>query len=255
MAENGNNNGNGLNLEGLATIARSAKGVAFLNLIKQIKGGKKLTAHDLELLNEIEKESNEQQEPKPDKESVHRSEPYFETQAQVLRYLQAEGWKIKKSALSNHVHETKLKPDVNGGFTLKAVVDYARIHLARKDTLQKLEDGQLQRTKLEKEIQLRDEEIKFRKLRRMIEEGKYILKEDVFLELAARAAVLEAGYKGMLQARAGDFIEIVGGNEKKTGDLIRAMTLEYDSMLNEFAKTTGFQVVLEGTENGNSDTE
>ena len=162
MVENGNNNGNGLNLEGLATIAGSAKGVAFLNLVKQIKGGKKLTAHDLELLNEIEKKINgQQQETEPlQKEKVKGSDRYFETQAQVLRYLQAEGWKIKKSTLSNHVKEARLRPNAGGVFTSKAALDYAKANLVTENTRQKLKAEEQQTKKAAKELEKLDEDIK-----------------------------------------------------------------------------------------------
>lgn len=255
MAENGNSNGNnGLNLEGLATIAGSVKNVALLNLAKQIRAGKKLTAHDLELLNEIEKESSEQQKPQLDKESVHSSDRYFKIPSEVLYYLQDEGWKVKKSKFYEDINKkAKLQPDASGNFTLKAVLGYAKTHLPRKDTLQKVKAEELQRKKAAKELEKLDEEIKEKRLKRKIAEGKYILKEEVYFELAARAAVLETDFKGMIQMRGPEFVGLVHGDEKKTGDLIREMMAEVDRVLNGFATTKGFQVVFEDTKDADTE--
>ena len=99
--------------------------------------------------------------------------------------------------------------------------------------------------KLEKEIILKDEEIKARKFRNAIDSGRYVLREDVELELAGKAVVLESGLKAMILAHAGEFVALVDGDEKKTGELVRALTEELDQALNEFATTREFHVIFQ----------
>lgn len=78
----------------------------------------------------------------------------------------------------------------------------------------------------------------------MVEEGKYILRDQFELELAARAAVLEAGLKYAIQAKAGEWIDEVKGDHERTGDLIRIATDALNVALNEFATMKEFHVVF-----------
>jgi len=253
MAENGTGN-NGIDLEGLAAIAGTAKGVAFLNLVKQIKEGKKLTAHDKELLDEIEKKINGQQEETRPGEKVHRgSERLFDNPLEVQEYLKEEGWKITKSTIYNHVKNGKLRADAGEKFTLNGVLNYAKTHLVTENTRQKLKAEELQRKKTAKELEKLDEEIREKRFRREIAEGKYISKEDFYLEMASRGSVMDTDFTGMIHSRVGEFVALVDGDEKKTGDLARELTAEKDRILNNYATTKEFQVIYEVMDDGSAE--
>ena len=103
---------------------------------------------------------------------------FFEDVKALLVYLKQEGWKISQRTLYRHIKGGLIRPGSDGRFSMQSVRSYTKAHLMAEGTVQKLEDEQLQRTKLKKEIELRDEEIKIRRIKRMIEEGKYFLKDD-----------------------------------------------------------------------------
>ena len=181
------------------------------------------------------------------------SHEIFSSIKEVLHYLKDNDWKISERTLYRHIKQGLLRPDSQKNFHIRKVKAYAKNHLLAAGAVQKLKDEHLQRTKLKKEIILRDEEIKIRRLKRMVEEGKYILRDEVCLELAGRAAVLDVGLKAMVQTRAGEFIQMVGGNGKKTADLVREMMTEIDNALNEFSKDITYEVVFEGPEESDGD--
>ena len=165
----------------------------------------------------------------------------------VLNYLQDDGWKISRSGLYKHQKEGKIRPEPDGIYCLKNVRKYAKTWLKRKSTGKKLIEDQenLQRTKLQKEIEKLDEEIKRSRHKREVEEGKYIPRDQFEMELASRAGVLDAGWQHLNQSRAVEWISIVEGNPKKAGELIAALNLAKNEILNQYATTHEFQVIVE----------
>ena len=163
---------------------------------------------------------------------------------EVLPYLKEAGWKISQRTLYRHRRQGLLRPEPAGNFSRKAVDKYASNYLVATGSVEKIADERLHRKKLELEVSLRDEELKIRKFRYGVEIGQYMLIADFDLQMAGRAVVLEAGLKGTFQARAGEFVAMVNGDEKKTGELVRTMLGELDQALNEFATTREFHVIF-----------
>ena len=79
----------------------------------------------------------------------------------------------------------------------------------------------------------------------MAEEGRYILREDAELKMAQMMALVEAGMRQLEQAKAAGYIALVGGDENKVADLIRAIHDDHDELLNECATTKEFFVTFE----------
>lgn len=173
----------------------------------------------------------------------------FKNLTEVTGYLKSEGWQVSQSTVYKHGQEGKIRPDVGKVYSLAAVKRYASRYLMWAETKQKIGIEELQLAKYKAEVAWKGEQARRERIKRMAEEGKYILRSDLFLELAARAATLEAGLKYMISARAADLIEMVGGDQKKVGDLIRAMENGLNEGLNEFASTKEFHVVFELNEN------
>ncbi|MDI6688195.1 MAG: hypothetical protein QME06_08270 [Desulfobacterales bacterium] len=165
----------------------------------------------------------------------------------VLNYLQDDGWKISRSGLYKHQAEGKIRPEPDGTYVLKNVIKYAKTWLKRRSTGKKLIENQesLQSTKLQKEIEKLDEEIKRNRHKREVEEGKYIPRDQFEMELASRVAVLDAGWAHLNQSKAADWIETVEGNPKKAGELIAALNQAKNGILNQYATTREFQVIIE----------
>jgi len=169
----------------------------------------------------------------------------FKNLTEVTSYLKNEGWQVSQSTVYKHGQEGKIRPDIGKAYSLAAVKRYANRFLVLAKTKQTISDEDLQRKKLMAETARVTEQAKLAQIKRMSEEGKYILRSDLFLEMAARAATLEAGLKYMISSKAADWIEMVDGDQKKVGDLIRAMENGLNEGLNEFASTKEFQVVFE----------
>lgn len=170
----------------------------------------------------------------------------FATQQDVLAYLKAGGYKIEKSALSNHVLKRKLIRK-SGVFRRKDVDSYADLHLQSGATGQTAADKKtiaLQERKLKAECLRTEEQALKAKIEREASEGKLIPRDDVELELAGRAVALEAGYDHMVYTMASGLVELVGGDQAKVDRLITAMLEAKDEWLNQYASTADFVVVL-----------
>jgi hypothetical protein len=168
----------------------------------------------------------------------------FKNKLEIYGYLKLQGWKVAQSTLYKHCKEGRLKPDVKGVYSLKKINRYASLHLERQQTRQKIDEDDLQRKKVMAEVARITEQAKLAHIKRLAEEGRYVLREDVELELAGKAAVLETGLKAMIHARAGEFVTLVEGNEKKTGALIATLMDELNHAINEFASTREYQVIF-----------
>ncbi|MFA7346889.1 MAG: hypothetical protein WCZ86_03920 [Desulfurivibrionaceae bacterium] len=174
----------------------------------------------------------------------------FATQQEVLAYLvKSGGYKIGKSALSNHVRERRLTKK-KGVFSRKDVDSYA-LHLQSAATGQAEADKkttELQNRKLTAEICRTEEQALKAKIEREALEGKYILRANLELELASRAVVFDAGLRAMIQGQVPAWIELVEGDQAKTPDMIEAMIVSVGRLLSDYASTSRFQVVFKGEE-------
>jgi len=179
--------------------------------------------------------------------SVAGSPPaQFATQQEVLAYLKAGGYKIEKSALSNHVR-TRMLIKKSGAFNRKDVDSYATLHLQSGATGQTQADkktAELQERKLKAECLRTEEQALKAKIEREAIEGKLIARDDVELELAGRAVALEAGYDHMVYTKAAEWIEICGGDQARADRLINALLEAKNEWLNQYASTADFVVVL-----------
>jgi hypothetical protein len=172
----------------------------------------------------------------------------FQTIADVLKYLKMAGWKVTKTSLYRHRDEGKLLPKEGGSFLRRDVDKYAKSFLKLQSTGKKarqLED-ELQRKKLQAELDNLDLEHKRKKLQYDRELSKYILREEVDLQLAARAGILDAGLRHWIQSKVADWIRATGGDLKKAGELINLMMRDLDEHINSYALSREYEVVFDG---------
>lgn len=170
----------------------------------------------------------------------------FATQQDVLSYLQKRGYKIAKSALSNHVR-ARLLAKKKGGFSRIDVDKYAELNLRDALSDQTALDKRtvrLQERKLRAEISRTEEQALKARLERETMEGKLIKLEDVELELAGRAVVLEAGFDHMIYTRAAEWIELVGGDQAMTDRFIASLLEAKNQWLNQYASHDEFVVTI-----------
>lgn len=91
-----------------------------------------------------------------------------------------------------------------------------------------------------------------------IKQGKYIAKEKVYQELAARAVTLNMQIKTAFEVSAVELVELVEGNPKKTNSLKQKLTEIFENALSEYAKEMDIEVILQNEETHepiNTDTE
>ena len=77
------------------------------------------------------------------------------------------------------------------------------------------------------------------------DQGLWIAREDLELEMAARAAVLDQGIRNLVRIRAEDWISMVGGDPARAGELREAINSALDQLMNQYVKTDAFQVMFE----------
>lgn len=171
----------------------------------------------------------------------------LENIAAVLKYLQAEGWKATKSTLHRHRKEGRLLPGPEGKFARAAVDKYALLHLKKAATGKRVSQAQdeLQQRKLEQE--LKNLELKNRREQFAYEreQGLYIPRDQVEIELATRAGILVAGLKHWVQAKAADWIAAMSGDEKRVGELINILNRDLDEHINNYAASREYEVIID----------
>lgn len=176
----------------------------------------------------------------------------FANLAEVLGYLRDAGWKATKASLYRHKDEGKIRPRPTGAYHLADVEKYARTFLKQQATGKRIQErvDDLQRKKLEKELQNLELEISRKTFAFDRDQGKYIPKELMDIELAGRAGILEAGLKHWIQSHAADWIRMSEGNTKKAGELIQFMNHSIDEHINEYASVREYRVIIDDDEPG-----
>ena len=83
-----------------------------------------------------------------------------------------------------------------------------------------------------------------------VKKGRYILKEQVHLELAARAVTLASGLKTAFEAQHLDLVALVDGNPRKGAALVEKLEAMLDEALNEYSREMEFEVTFEAEQSG-----
>lgn len=165
----------------------------------------------------------------------------------VLRYLQADGWEVKKQTFYNHCNDGKLTVNQNGLYTKRLVKKYAETWLVRtatgKTIAEEGDDLAAQKTRAEiSRIRTAQER---EQLKLDVERGKYILRSDVEAQLAGRAVMFDNGLTHLFQSAVPDMIALVKGDQRLAADLLSFLMDKKDALLNEYATMDQIQVVFE----------
>lgn len=170
----------------------------------------------------------------------------FSDPAQVLNYLKESGWSISKTSLYRHFNQGKFVS--RDGLFLKTDIDrYAKIHLKEKATGKRNQDAteELQREKVKKEVQRLEIEIKHKQLLLDRLSKSLISRENIEIELAGRAIILETGLKHWIHTSVMEWIRMVSGNADKENELIYHMTRSLDEHLNGYAKPIDYRIIID----------
>lgn len=161
----------------------------------------------------------------------------------VLAYLQSQGRKISQSQLYKDLKRGHLRREADGSFTQRAVDRYAQTLtlVAMPEAKASELEGLAEQEMREKIGKTREQRLSI-SFDRQVKEGKYLLREDVALELASRAAALGVGLRSVFRLHAPDYIRMVGGDVGKADDLAAEFEQNLDAALNEYSRPLDFKV-------------
>lgn len=172
----------------------------------------------------------------------------FRHRIEALQHLQAQGYKIKKSKLYDDAKAGFLRMQPDGTVTEKDLERYVkRVGLEKPAEIADAQAGDLQAKKLALEISKLEEEYREKRRKNDILDGKFMPREKVYMEIAGRAVVFEAGLKHALDTRAAELLEALDAIAEKNRRLVmirRWFREILDEQLNEFANIKTFQAII-----------
>ncbi|MDR2726610.1 MAG: hypothetical protein LBC10_01285 [Deltaproteobacteria bacterium] len=169
----------------------------------------------------------------------------------VLAHAVENGRKLGKTKLFEDVKRGRLKKQPDGSFRLRDVDRYlAGLPISGTPDVVAEKAADRQRRKEEEEIRRIKAVADKEEFDLAVKKGRYIRKEQVHLELAARAVALASGIKTAFEARNLDCIAAVGGNPKKSLALTELLDNIFDEALNEFSREMEFEVTFTVDEDG-----
>lgn len=165
----------------------------------------------------------------------------------VLSYLAGQGFKIKKSALYQHVKEGRLRPEADGTFTIKDVDKYAKLFLRRLDGAQAAGRSMeaMQERRLRAETAKLESQARHWDIRARAAAGQVIEKTRVDLELAGRAILLKAALENFIRTETPELIRISGGDPLKSKAVIDYMNTAAAEWLNEYSRKVEWDIIIE----------
>jgi hypothetical protein len=151
----------------------------------------------------------------------------------VIKYLEANGWQVSKSAVYRHRKAGLIVPDVGKQFSIKLVNQYAHNHLTKfkaddkpdkvtllPPTVKQITGDQIAHAKRVAELKKLDGQARHWVAKAKVEEGNYIKKDLFERSLAQRAAIFKSDIEAFIRSYASEMIHLVDGDDVKTPDLI-----------------------------------
>jgi len=171
-------------------------------------------------------------------------EPPFATRTEALKYLQGQGYKIKKSKLYNDAKAGLLAVQADGTVLKADVSDY----ILRGDLKRTSDEfGNMSKTQAEKLVNENEKlKIQIEKLRFDFEKDKklHILRSDAETATAVKIGALESGLKHLAMIKAVDWIVAVGGDPKKVRVWQELFYADVDDLLHEFGNMDEIEVLV-----------
>ncbi len=169
----------------------------------------------------------------------------------VLAYLQGEGRKVSQAQVYKDLKKGLLRRQPDKSFRQRDVDLYATmLPLVSMPEGRADENTDLAREKLQEDIAKTREQRLSIIFAREKESGKYILREDVALELASRASALALGLRSVFRLNVADYIRMVGGDVSRAEELAAEFEKNLDMALNEYSKPMDFKVEYAPAESG-----
>lgn len=167
--------------------------------------------------------------------------------SELLRYLASRGFPVNRRTAYNHLKSCKLRKSSKGTFTPKLVSDYMTNYLNPEPDFPE-GSGDDSHSMAGRKLKAETEKLEAQSKRATYEldilQGRYINREDVELEMAGRAVVLEAGFDHMVYTRSAEFIEVVNGDPSTVDKLIALLMEAKCKWFNQYAAADTFMVTI-----------
>lgn len=187
-------------------------------------------------------------------ESAMQSKMNLKDWRAVLAYVDENGRKLGKTKMFEDIKKGRLKKQPDGTFRQRDVDRYmASLPLAGTPDTVAAKAADRQRRKEEADIRRAEAAAKREEFDLAVKIGKFVPREQVHLELAARAVTLAAGLKTSFEARNLDLVAAVDGNPKKSAALLELLEASLDEAMNEYSREMEFQVTFENGEDDGPD--
>ncbi|OPY78218.1 MAG: hypothetical protein A4E65_02372 [Syntrophorhabdus sp. PtaU1.Bin153] len=174
--------------------------------------------------------------------------PTLPSLPRVIEYLQAQGYKVKKSAVYNHRAKGLIPLSPDGTFLVSAVDTYAAANLKRLDGAPSKSPGQLSEAdkialeaaghrRRKEKGQADIIEIKAAALR-----GSLVPRGLLEKELIARLAIFRSDGENFFRGQAPAIVDIVSGDPAKIPQLIAFCLDAYEQHLSRYLQAEEFKV-------------
>lgn len=170
----------------------------------------------------------------------------FDKVADILDYLQEQGRKVSRAQLYKDIKLGFVRRQKDGSFARRDVDQYAvTLPVFALPEKQVDEMSDLARRELQEKVAKLHEQRLSIAFDRKVKEGKYIVREDVALELASRASILDVGLRSIFRLHAPDYIRLVGGDTSKTDALAAEFDKNLDAALTAYSRPMEFEFKVE----------
>lgn len=228
----------------LLSVLDAAERAAVKNLLEKVaKEGHVPSAHEQKMIDKVREKATGGNG--GGENAAPQAPEMFKNAFMVASWLKETGWAIGKSRVYGHIKEGKLRPDLpDGAFSRKAVERYAATHLTMARSRMKLKDEDIQRRKLMAEIAKTEAEARRAVLKLAVDEGRYVLLEDVDRRFAGRAVLMDTMRQASIMNHAAERVAMVGGDPDRVADLIAMDMAHHTEEMNLFASWEEFTVIL-----------
>lgn len=161
----------------------------------------------------------------------------------ALAHITESGRKLGKSKFFEDIKRGRLRRQADGSFRLRDLERYmASLPMAQASEAQTERAQDRQRRKEEAEIRKIEAAARREEFDLAVKMGRYIPREQVHLELAARAVTLSLGLKTALEAKSLDIISALDGNPKKSLPLQELLEGILDEAFNSYSREMEFEL-------------
>jgi len=170
-------------------------------------------------------------------------EPCHKNLMEALRWLQSEGYKIKKSKLYKDAKDGLVPTREDGSVRGVDVRAYSASLNRRDDPADVI--GENAERKFKAEIRKIEASARMTEFDLAVKEGKYILRDDAVRARIDQMQILEVHFRQVLDTKLPEWISVAGGNQRRLNDVRDMAALAVDEMMNGLARSDTFTVVYD----------